>query len=293
MQEDGSRKVVKHTPSIESNAETVRKIIKSLSERTGEPLYKTGISVFDEGIFGLHKTMLTILAARAGNGKTSMATQLAFNMAALGKHVAYISLEMSRQSIFGKIFCYLNQIDVSRFFRYPPTPETSAKLEDFEKIMGEMPLRVIDDYCFNQNELYTLVDHLKYRPEVLILDHLQHIQAIGPRHSEREYIAEYLRFLKEIAMRHNIAVLCLSQINREGDNDPTIKHLKGSGAIEEMADHVLILNIMREETPLGAERKHTEKARVTIGKNRFGTVGYMDLLFEGRYGRFVNVQKKI
>lgn len=288
MQEDNPRKVVDHVPSIESNAETVRKIIEAISKRTGEPEYKTGLSVFDEGIFGLHKTMLTILAARAGQGKTSMAVQLAFNMAALGKHVAFISLEMSRESIFGKIFCYLNKIDVSKFFRYPPTPDTLSKLQDFEKIMAEIPLRVIDDYCFTQNELYTLIEHLEYRPEVLILDHLQHIRASSTRHSERENLSEYLRFLKELAMRYKMAVLCLSQINREGDSDPTIRHLKGSGSIEEMADHILILNIIREETALNTPPPVLENARVAIGKNRYGIVGYMDLMFEGRYGRFLN-----
>ena len=291
----GKRKAVDYLPKHEPLADTVGRIIAGVTERRGkEPEFKTDLEVLDRGIYGLHRSMVTVLAARSGNGKTSMACNIAFNLANRGKKVAFISLEMAREQIIAKMFCAENNVDSFKFLIGNITPEEMSRLKDFQKLVKELPLRIIDDYCFTQDELFTLVEHLEFRPEVLIFDHIQHIRSGGGRDSERENLADYMRFLKEIAMRHRIAVLVLSQINREGDEKPTIKNLKGSGAIEEMADHVLLLSLTKkdavfEEVVTSGERI---EAVVDIAKNRFGATGYFLMEFEGATGKFHNIYRQ-
>ena len=283
-------KIIKHFPKYEPLADTVQRIIDDLGERRKGPELKTGLEVVDKGLYGLHKGHLTILAARAGNGKTSMACNMAFELVNAGKKVAFVSLEMSREQILSKIFCAHHGIDMFRFSLGVVTEIEKAKLQSFKKLCEEIPLRVIDDYCFTQDELYTLIEYLEFRPEVLILDHLQHIRAIdNSRRSERENLTEYLRFLKEIAMRHKIAVLCLSQINREGDESPSLKTLKGTGAAEEMADSVLLLYLKQKDDAVMDHSKIIE-AECRIAKHRFGPVGKFNLLFEANTGNFKNLE---
>lgn len=286
------RKIVPHLPKLEKVSDVVGRIIVEVGNRRGEPEFKTGLEVVDKGLFGLHRKQLTILAARTGNGKTSLACNVAFNLADAGKKVAIVSLEMAREQIVSKIFCSENNVNSFKLLIGRVSQEEKRRLEAFQKLVEELPLRIIDDYCFTQDELYTLIDHLEFKPDVLIIDHLQHIRAItSGRTSERENLAEYLRFLKETAMRHNIAVMCLSQINREGDEKPTLKHLKGTGALEEMADHVMLLSLVRKTNPFEENTQEKIEAIVEIAKNRFGPIGYFNLMFDAPIGKFFNVDK--
>jgi replicative DNA helicase len=103
--------------------------------------------------------------------------------------------------------------------------------------------------------------------------------------SERENLSEYLRYLKELAMTYRMAVLCLSQINREGDDKPTLRTLKGTGAIEEMSDHVILLHIVNKDEQF-TNSQEPRDAVLDVAKNRFGPVGYFETQFIGQYGRF-------
>jgi len=286
----GQRKVVAHIPSNETISTTVGKLIIGLSEKRGEPEFKTGLEVVDKGLFGLHRKMLTVLAARAGQGKTSMACNMAFHLADSGTKVAMASLEMARENIVTKLFCAENKVDTFRFMIGAITKEEKNRLEVFKKAVEKLPLRIIDDFCFTQDEIYTLFDHLDFKPDVFIVDHLQHIRSTN-RLSDRENLTEYLRFLKETSMRHNIAVVVLSQVNREGDEKPTLKNLKGTGAIEEMADHVLFLSLTEKSSQFGSIKDTVSEASVEIAKNRLGPKGYFLLHFNGSHGKFHNIEK--
>ena len=221
-----------------------------------------------------------------------MACNMAYHLADAGKKVAFVSLEMAREQIVSKIFCAENKVNSFRLLIGRVNQEEKDKLKSFQNLVENMPLRVIDDYCFTQDELYTLIDHMGFRPDVLFIDHLQHIRAItGGRTSERENLSEYLRFLKETAMRHKIAVVCLSQINRDGDEQPTLKTLKGTGSIEEMADHVMLISLNRKSSPFEEVIEDRVEATVEIAKNRFGPTGYFNMIFDAPIGKFHNVER--
>ena len=69
MLDSSGRKPEKRYPKFEPLAETLERVIENIKSRTGKPDYETGLAVLDQGIFGLHKSQMTIVAARPGIGK--------------------------------------------------------------------------------------------------------------------------------------------------------------------------------------------------------------------------------
>lgn len=281
MYQTSGRKPETRLPKFEPLGDTVSRVIDNIGKRTGKPEFETGVEAIDRGLNGLHRSQMTIVSARPGVGKTALACQMAYRLAEQKVKVAFISLEMTKESIIERMFC--NRFEVNGFDLLigKITPQISGKLVEFVNKVAYLPLYIIDDYCFTENELFTLFEHLEFKPDVLILDHIQHIRAIE-RKSNWECLTEYLRYLKELAMRNKIAVVTLSQINRQGEERPTLANLKGTGAIEEMADHVLMLHQLKELKPSGTNFE------INIAKNRFGPVGTFNVFYEAEHCRFFN-----
>jgi replicative DNA helicase len=294
MSQDIGRKPVDYYPKYEPIAETFGRVVSQAESRTGEPEIKTGLEIIDQGFYGLHKQQLVSLCARPGNGKSSLACQIAFNIADSGKEVAFVSLEMSRESIISKMFCNVNKVDSFEFFNKRLTAEMKYKADSFDKVIEELPLRIIDDYCYTQDEIFTLFDHLEYRPEVIILDHLNQIRTTHSRSTEREMLSDYLKYLKEIAMKHKIAILCLCQINREGDEMPTIKTIKGTGSVDEISDQILLLHLVGQSNQtIDYVNSGPKDAIINLAKSRYGFTGCRQITFDGRYGKFYNFGENI
>lgn len=288
MPERSRRRCVDYEPKHESLEETIKRVIENIGKRGSEPEFKTGLEALDLGTFGLHKSQLTVLAARPGQGKTSAACQIAYNLSDSGHKVAFISLELTRETLIEKIFCLTNRVNSRKLMMNQMTDEEKFKMDYFLNIMKLFPFKIIDDFCFTEDELYTLIEHLEMRPDVLILDHIQHIRTDDARF-ERETLNNYLRYLKEIAMKFQMAILVLSQINRQGDDKPTLANLKGTGSIEEIADAVIILHQKNKKTVFTENNGDMIECVMDIAKNRFGPIGYFDVIFEASTGRFLNM----
>lgn len=270
----------KYYPKFEPLAETIERVIDNIGKRNGKPEFETGLQVVDRGLFGFHRSQMTTIAARPGIGKTALVCQMAIELAKKKCKVAFISLEMTKETILERMFCQQYGINGFDLLMGKLSPAVTSGMEDFFREAEYLSLRIIDDYCFTESELYTLVDHLEFRPDIMIIDHLQHIRSAEKR-SNWENLTEYLRFLKEMAMRHKIAIVVLSQINRAGDEAPTLATMKGTGALEEMSDHVLLMHQLKE--PDG-----NENFKILVAKNRFGPVGTFNLYFDCGTLRFFN-----
>lgn len=281
MQGDNKRKIESRIPSVESLQKTAEQVIDNIGKRNGKPEFETGLEVIDVGLNGLHRTQLTILGARPGVGKTALAGQIAIHLAKQGIRVAFISLEMTKQTVLERIFC--NEFKINSYdLNQESLPKyITDKFIPFIELMSKLPLQIIDDYAFTVDELYTLIEHLNFKFDVLILDHLQHISSqkgVG----RWDTLTEYLRYVKEISLRFNFASLILSQINRDGTDRPTMANLKGTGAIEEMADHILLMHPIEHES---------HNLEIGIAKNRFGRMGKFDLYFQSEFCKFINYKR--
>jgi len=274
---------------------------------------------------GLHKSDLLILAGRPSMGKTSLATNIAYNVAKAYKRgklqdgsegavdggvVGFFSLEMSAEQLAGRILAEASEIS-SHKIRQGDMDETEfRRFVDAAKELEACPLFIDDTAAIPIAQLAARARRLKrtHGLDLLIIDYLQLVR--GTSENRVQEIGEISMGLKAIAKELQIPVIALSQLSRQvesrEDKRPQLSDLRESGSIEQDADVVMF--VFREEYYAEREKpsdheldKMAEwqermsrlhgKAEVIIGKQRHGPIGTVELSFEAQFTRFGNLVK--
>ncbi|WP_425038489.1 replicative DNA helicase [Primorskyibacter sp. S187A] len=284
----------------------------------------TKLNDLDEKLGGLHKSDLLILAGRPSMGKTSLATNIAFNVAKSyrrgqrpdgsegaieGGVVGFFSLEMSAEQLAGRILAEASEIS-SHKIRQGDMDETEfRRFVDAAKELEACPLFIDDTAAIPISQLSARARRLKrtHGLDLLIVDYLQLVR--GTAENRVQEIGEISMGLKAIAKELDIPVIALSQLSRQvesrEDKRPQLSDLRESGSIEQDADVVMF--VYREEyykereKPADDDPKIVEwqeamarlhgKAEVIIGKQRHGPIGTVELSFESQFTRFGNLVK--
>jgi replicative DNA helicase len=262
---------------LEGMEQVVKEVLLQIQARGTEPELPTGLARLDDAIWGLHRTEVTVIAARPGEGKTSIALQIAGHLASLKKRVLFLSLEMNVHQIVERWLIQLTQADAWKLRTGQGSAEFVKKVEAMDGYFKALNLRCLDDQGITVSEITNLLNEMAKTdapPDLVVIDFIQLIEAEEDGVSDMEAIKHYLRSLKRLAKRYNLAVIVCSQINREGGKSakmaPKLIHLKGSGAIEELADCVLMLwwqELGTEEEPEGT------RYWVCVEKQRYGPPG--------------------
>ena len=237
----------------------------------------------DNKLAGLQKSDLIVLAARPSMGKSSLALDIARQVAVNSKiPVGIFSLEMSKESIVDRLLCA--QADVDLWKMRTGHLSDKGEVNDFTKIgqamgiLSEAPIYIDDSATANVMEIRTKARRLQaeHGLGLLIVDYLQLMESGQKRSSESrvQEVSQISRALKAIARELNIPVLAVSQLSRavESRNPPIPKlaDLRESGSIEQDAD--IVLFIYREEMyKPNTEKKHI--ADIYIAKHRNGPTG--------------------
>lgn len=255
------------------------------------PGLSTGMSSIDKKINGLNKSDLILLAARPGVGKTSMALNIALNVAKQSqKTVAVFSLEMSSQQLVARILSAEAMVE--------NTSIKTGQLEesDWERIA--MAATILDkvDIRINDNPMITVAEINAQCRRVedlalVVIDYLQLMTSAGnsSRASEnrQQAVSDMTRMLKIMAKALNAPVLCLSQLNRGNEHRenkrPMLSDLRDSGAIEQDADIVMFLY---RDSDYNKDADNPNVSECIIAKNRHGETGTVELYWEPEYTRF-------
>lgn len=225
----------------------------------------TGFNIIDTEA-PLEPSTLTILAARSSIGKSAFALTLARNAAEYGHNVLFISAEMSIPRLLDRLFAIMSNVPAKRFRMGDADGSIMAIKPNVEKLSHNLRFIYLP-YCSSQ-DVYRLAakENAKRKVDLVIVDYLQYLRdPKGKNDGEAVRIGNMTRNLKGLAGSCNCAVLALSQVNRmaamnEGGM-PELHQLRDSGAIEQDADIVLILN--REE-------RTDTFGQLIIAKNRNG-----------------------
>lgn len=253
------------------------------------PCVPSGLMSFDKLLGGgFINGGLHVIGARPAVGKSAVALQLALNAARNGVKVLYCSLEMSAEDCSARLVGNLGGVSSSRLM-------FGGKLTDREYeqyAQGTNDLSVLP-IVFNRRSGMNVrqVEALAYRekPGLLILDHLGLLEPPETRLSLYEATTRNSRALKLLAMRLNIPVLCLCQLNRAAASDrsgsfrATMANLRESGAIEQDADTVTLLHNPPCETDDRMESPSL--LELWLDKNRRGATGHVDATFYKVTGR--------
>jgi replicative DNA helicase len=287
----------------------------------------SGLIDLDKKLGGLHRSDLLILAGRPSMGKTSLATNIAFNIARAyrrgqlpdgsegavdGGVVGFYSLEMSAEQLAARILSEASEVP-SELIRRGDMNETEfRRFVDAAKALEACPLYIDDTPALPISQLAARARRLKrtHGLDVLIVDYLQLVRPATAKDSRVNEVSEITQGLKAIAKELDIPVIALSQLSRQVENRedkrPQLSDLRESGSIEQDADVVMF--VFREEYYAEREKPSDEKldqiaawqermerlhgrAEVIIGKQRHGPIGSVELSFEGRFTRFGNLVK--
>ncbi len=292
------------------------KSIEDAFQRDGNLVGVTsGLRDMDAKLGGLHKSDLLILAGRPSMGKTSLATNIAYNAAKAyhatggteGAPVGFFSLEMSAEQLVGRILAEATEISSEKLRRGELTDDEFAnKLVPQSALLSEMPLYIDDTPAISIAALRTRARRLKrsHGLGMIVVDYLQLMKGSGRGDNRVQEISEVTQGLKAVAKELDIPVIALSQLSRQVENRddkrPQLSDLRESGSIEQDADVVMF--VYREEyyegrkEPSEGTPEHLEwqermarvhnMAEVIIGKQRHGPIGIVKLQFQPEFTRF-------
>lgn len=260
-------------------------------------------------------------------GKTSLATNIAFNIAKAYKRgrlpdgsegsvdggiVGFYSLEMSAEQLAARILSEASEVPSEQIRRGDMNEKEFRRFVEAAKALEACPLYIDDTPALPISQLAARARRLKreHGLDALFVDYLQLVRPASAKDSRVNEVSEITQGLKAIAKELDIPVVALSQLSRQvesrEDKRPQLSDLRESGSIEQDADVVMF--VFREEYYAEREKPGDDqmekmaewqtrmerlhgKAEVIIGKQRHGPIGTVDLSFEGRFTRFGNLVK--
>jgi len=287
----------------------------------------TGLIDIDKQLGGLHRSDLIILAGRPSMGKTSLATNIGFNVAKAfkeekdengimrtvnGGRVGFFSLEMSSEQLATRLLAEQSTIPSHKIRRGDITTEQYEQVRDAADEINSIPFYIDDTGGISIGQLSARARRLKRMAglDLIIVDYLQLLtggSALKSSDGRVQEVSMITMGLKSLAKELDVPVLALAQLSRQveqrDDKRPQLSDLRESGSIEQDADVVSFVfreeyYVARSEPSEGTEEhlKWQEememlhgKAEVIVGKQRHGPIGTVKLSFNADITKFGNL----
>ncbi len=239
---------------------------------------------------GLLNSGFYLLAGRPGMGKTTLGLNIVRKVAKKGLPVLFVSLEMSKEQITQKLLAL----------------ETGLSTQE---LVGKMDAQAVDKVTEAATQIHGLPLTLNRKPgatvsdianmaravkdlAMICVDYVGLIEPDNKQVKRYEGVSQVSRDLKQLALRLNIPILGLAQLNREvtgrTDKRPVISDLRDSGGLEQDADGIILLHRPDYYDP---EYKHDPVTPVileaTVAKNRHGPTGKVTLDYYLTNGRIL------
>lgn len=271
--ENDEKAAAKVVDEIKENIEFFKKHKTRADE---DKVCKTGIEPLDN-VVSLYNGGLWVIGARPGCGKTTLALNITKSFLESGKRVLFFSLEMPRFQIIRKLITMKLSIPTDCLQSGNLTEPELDRFNKHSEEIKEIQCCIVDEAnTLNQVRAHIAVLMKQCKYDLIVIDYVQLIHVENDQ-NRNDQIAECSRFLKRSAIKYNIPILMLSQLNRKNHESgtPQLSHLRESGSLEQDADTVLLLG----------EGQIPDQIIVHIPKNRFGAVGNINLRFNKVLGQ--------
>ncbi|MBD1109118.1 replicative DNA helicase [Pelagibacterales bacterium SAG-MED50] len=306
--------LVKFDEAMKQTIEMASAAYKNEEGIVGVP---TGLRDLDDKLGGLHQSDLIIIAGRPSMGKTSLATNIAFNAAQKlqdsGKKssIAFFSLEMSSEQLSTRIISEQARISSNDIRRGKISDEQFDKFLETSKNIAELPLYIDETPAISIAAMSNRARRIKrlFGLDMIVVDYIQLMRGTTFNKDGRvQEISQITQGLKAIAKELGVPVVALSQLSRQveqrDDHKPQLSDLRESGSIEQDADVVMFVYregyYLQRKEPREATVEHAEwqakmnevahLAQIIIGKQRHGPIGNVTLEFEERFTKFKDTQ---
>ncbi len=282
---------------------------------------RTGLEELDKATLGLDG--LIVLGGIAGQGKTSLALQVAFDTCTLGTPVLFYSLEMPRRAIFTKILSRLSRVTYSSlllngrgildgtyseekdkddldtvlqgdFYTKDEKKRIEEAQEKIEAVAGRFYIRSREreDEAITFKAVEDEINLAKAEHDadkvLVVIDHLQ----VFPTDDYKDQLDKENRLItgfKDITERTGATVVLISQKNKAGfSGSGKLQEIKGSVDIVYLADLVMFLQEKDEEPEqqYTVAEKVNRKVDLAIVKNRYNAPRTLHYDFDGACGEF-------
>ncbi|MDC0234551.1 replicative DNA helicase [Candidatus Pelagibacter sp.] len=306
--------LVKFDEAMKQTIEMASAAFKNDEGIVGVP---TGLRDLDDKLGGLHQSDLIIIAGRPSMGKTSLATNIAFNAAQKlqdsGKKssIAFFSLEMSSEQLSTRIISEQARISSNDIRRGRISDEQFDKFLETSKNIAELPLYIDETPAISIAAMSNRARRIKrlFGLDMVVVDYIQLMRGTTYNKDGRvQEISQITQGLKAIAKELRVPVVALSQLSRQveqrDDHKPQLSDLRESGSIEQDADVVMFVYregyYLQRKEPRQATVEHAEwqakmnevahLAQIIIQKQRHGPIGNVTLEFEERFTKFKDTQ---
>lgn len=263
------------------------------SDAVGLP---TGFKDLDHLITGLKAGEMIVLAARPSIGKTTIALNIAANVALRSqKSVGIFSLEMNTLSLVLRLLCSEAKMNLREFRQGVLSHARWVHITNAAEKLRKAQVYIDDSGQLDVIELRAKARRMKEKYDVsfIAIDYLQLMKGTGfnSNANREQEVAAISGGIKALAKELNIPILILAQLNRQAEQGgrPKLSHLRESGAIEQDADIVMILHrdreAQQEADPAEIARNGVE-SELIIAKHRNGETGIVELVFFPTYTLF-------
>lgn len=247
----------------------------------------------DQALGGYRSGNLITFAARPGMGKTAFSLNLFSEAVVRPDHpgACYISLEQPLDEIVERLIAMNSSLSHDQISKRAVSRDQWEEVRVMAEKSNKNAVICATSELSGLNDLDLLIFRLKERgirlffiDQTSFLAHRTMDNIAGM--NERMAYELVMAHLKKVAMKHKVCIVALHQLSREGEGDekPSMKSLKGSGAFEEKSDVLLFLYF--KEKP--SEQDPDPPRLIEVVKNRHGKANEARTYdFESERMRFV------
>lgn len=232
---------------------------------------------------------LVVIAARPGIGKTGFALNLIENLSDNYKCL-YFNMEMSEKQVYQRLVGINTNIDM----KYYDTPQTEHQLNKIKEGCKNIAKKKIVCYTGSQTTKsikQKIIKNSKEEHTLVFVDYVGLIRGDSKK-SSYERTTEIVKELRQISLDYNCTIFLIAQINRNSEKDkdkrPKISDLKETGELEQSATTVIMLH---NDNYYKGINNDEEPIQMIIGKNRNGTTGITELIYNKTSQKFENKRR--
>lgn len=249
------------------------------------PRVNSGMGSLDDLVGGFELGTMTIIAANPSVGKTALGVCMALNMASHGLRVGFASAEMKGRRIARRMVCAHARVDTEHFEQH----KRRGSLDPDIAFVRGLPLWINETSGIHIDKLCSQIRrwHREHDIQVVFVDYLQLIT--HGKDSEYEGVTHSSNRLKAVAQDLDISMFALAQLNRQNtqrqDKRPTMADIRGSGAVEQDADVIIMPHREGYHDPINGNQ---DEAELIVAKNRDGKTGTAHVGWIGKCGVFTS-----
>ena len=227
---------------------------------------RSGFRFWDEAFGGLQDKVLYVVSGPPGCFKTTLCRNIVEHVCGVqGFRVDFATLEQSAGQVLASMSARMAHVKISKL--QAGQDNLVEKWKCGRDIVAKWPVFVTDKQQ-SVSSLWSWARRAKAKgSRLLVIDYLQFVKPDDPRQSDEQRVSESSNAVREMALRLDIPVICISNESNEGK-------LRYSGQVE--YDAWCWLRMRKNDSADGT----TTGAVFQVRKNRFGpqgaerTIGY-------------------